>query len=47
MWLQRWWPYGPKQHDTREQPLRVVIDVNALVSGTIVARGDSAFEYEA
>jgi hypothetical protein len=43
MWLQQWRLYEPKQHNDHSRPLRVVIDVNVLVSGTIVPRDNSAF----
>jgi len=43
MWLQQWRLYEPKQHNNHDRPLRVVIDVNVLVSGTIVPWGNSAF----
>ena len=43
MWQQQWRLYEPKQHNDHDQPFRVVIDVNVLVSGIIVPWGDSAF----
>jgi putative PIN family toxin of toxin-antitoxin system len=43
MWLKRWRLYEPQQRNDHDQLLRVVIDVNVLVSGTIVPSGDSAF----